>query len=39
MPTIQIRLPSESVMADICLCVRVTGVYTLVGLGLIIAFM
>jgi hypothetical protein len=31
--------PPESVMADVYLGVTVTGLYTLVGMGLIIAFM
>jgi hypothetical protein len=35
----QIKLEPESVMADVCLGVTVTGLYTLVGMGLIIAFM
>ena len=30
---------SERVMADVCLGVTVAGLYTLVGMGLIIAFM
>jgi hypothetical protein len=32
-------IESESVMADVCLGVAVTGLYTLVGMGLIIVFM
>jgi hypothetical protein len=35
----QINPQAESVMADIYLGVTVTGLYTLVGMGLIIAFM
>jgi hypothetical protein len=35
----QIKLPPESVIADVYLCVMVTGLYTLVGMGLIIVFM
>jgi hypothetical protein len=35
----QINLKSQSVMADVCLGVAVTGLYTLVGMGLIIVFM
>ena len=35
----QIKLEPESVMADVCLGVTVAGLYTLVGMGLIIAFM
>jgi hypothetical protein len=34
-----VKLPSEDVMADVCLGVTVTGLYTLVGLGVAIAFM
>jgi hypothetical protein len=30
---------SESVMSDICLGVAMTGLYTLVGMGLILVFM
>jgi hypothetical protein len=33
------KLPSDGVMADVCLGVTVTGLYTLVGMGLVIAFM
>lgn len=39
MPTRQIKFPSDSVMAAVFLGLTVTGLYTLVGLGLIIAFM
>jgi hypothetical protein len=39
MPGRQIKPQPESVMADVCLGVTVTGIYTLVGMGLIIAFM
>jgi hypothetical protein len=35
----QIKLPPDSVMADVCLGITVTSLYTLVGMGLIIAFM
>ena len=35
----QIKLEPEGVMADVCLGVTVAGLYTLVGMGLIIAFM
>jgi hypothetical protein len=35
----QINFQSESVMADVCLGVNVAGLYTLVGMGLIIVFM
>jgi hypothetical protein len=35
----QINLGSESVMADVCLGVAVTGLYTLVGMGLVLVFM
>jgi hypothetical protein len=33
------KLPSDGVMADIYLGVTVTGLYTLVGMGIVIAFM
>jgi hypothetical protein len=36
--TRQPKLPSESVMADLCLGIAVAGVNTLIGMGLIIAF-
>ena len=39
MPGRQIKPQPESVMADVYLGVTVTGLYTLVGMGLIIAFM
>jgi len=39
MPGKQLNFPSESIMADVCLGVTVTGLYTLVGLGIIIVFM
>jgi hypothetical protein len=39
MPGRQIKLQPESVMADVCLGVTVAGLYTLVGMGLTIAFM
>jgi hypothetical protein len=35
----QIKLQPESVMADVWLGVTVAGLYTLVGMGLIIVFM
>jgi hypothetical protein len=35
----QLKFQSENVMADICLGVTVAGLYTLVGMGLIIVFM
>jgi hypothetical protein len=35
----QIKPESGSVMADVCLGVAVTGLYTLVGMGIVIAFM
>jgi hypothetical protein len=35
----QINLQSESVMADVCLGITVAGLYTLVGMGLVIVFM
>jgi hypothetical protein len=38
-PDRQIKFQPESVMADVYLGVTVTGLYTLVGMGLIIAFM
>jgi len=39
MPGKQLNLSSEGVMADVCLGVTVTSLYTLVGMGLIIVFM
>jgi hypothetical protein len=38
-PVKQIKLPSESVRADLCLGLTVTGLYTLITMGLIILFM
>jgi hypothetical protein len=35
----QIKLQRESVMAEVCLHVSLTGLYTLVGIGLVIVFM
>jgi hypothetical protein len=35
----QITLEPERFMADVCLGVTVAGLYALVGMGLIIAFM
>lgn len=34
-----LKLPSEDVMTDVCLGVTLTGLYTLVGLGVAITFM
>ena len=39
MPGRQIKLQPESVMADVRLGITVAGLYTLVGMGLIIVFM
>jgi len=39
MPSNHIKLPSDSVMADVFLGVTVTGLYTLIGMALIIVFM
>ena len=39
MPGRRIKLQSESVMADVYLGIAVAGLYTLVGMGLIIVFM
>jgi len=39
MPGRQIKLQPDSVMADVLLGVTVAGLYTLVGMGLVIAFM
>ena len=38
-PTRHIKFPSDNFMADVYLGVAVTGLYTLVGMGLIIVFM
>jgi hypothetical protein len=38
-PGRKIKLQPESVMADVYLGVTVAGLYTLVGMGLIIVFM
>ena len=38
-PVKQIKLPSDSVRADLCLGLTVTGLYTLTTMGLIIVFM
>ena len=35
----QILFESESVIANVCLGVAVTGLYTLVGMGLLLVFM
>ena len=37
-PVKQIKLPSDSVRADLCLGLTVTGLYTLITMGLIILF-
>jgi hypothetical protein len=34
----RIKLPSESIPADICLGVAIAGVNTLIGIGLILVF-
>lgn len=34
-----IKIPSDGIVADVCLGVTVTGLYTLVGLGIVIVFM
>ena len=39
MPVKQIKLPSDSVRAELCLGLTVTGLYILTTMGLIIAFM
>lgn len=39
MPARDIKFPSDGVMAEVCLGVTVTSLYTLVGLGLVLAFM
>jgi hypothetical protein len=39
MPDRQTEIQSESVMADVYLGITVVGLYTVVGMGLIIAFM
>jgi hypothetical protein len=38
-PGRQIKLQPESVIANVCLGVTVAGLYTLVGMGLVIVFM
>ena len=35
----QFKVPSDGVMADVCLGVTVTSLYTMVGLVIIVAFM
>ncbi len=35
----QIKLPPDNVMADLYLGVTVTGLYILVGMGIVLAFM
>jgi len=39
MPVKQIKLPYDSVRADLCLGLTVTGLYTLTTMGLIILLM
>jgi hypothetical protein len=39
MPGREIKLQPESVMADVRLGVTIAGLYTLVGMGLVIVFM
>jgi hypothetical protein len=39
MPGRQIKFQADSVMADVCLGITVTGLCTLVGMGLIVVFM
>ena len=39
MPDRQTKIQSESVMADVYLGIAVAGLYTLVGMGLIIVFL
>ncbi|MCP1747342.1 hypothetical protein ABIF65_009290 [Bradyrhizobium japonicum] len=36
---VRIKLPADGVMADVCLGVTVTSLYTLVGLGVVLVFM
>jgi hypothetical protein len=38
-PARQIKITSDDVKADVCLCLTVTSRYTLVGLGMVVAFM
>jgi hypothetical protein len=38
-PDRETKLPPEGIMGDVYLGVAVTGLYTLVGMGLVIAFM
>jgi hypothetical protein len=38
-PAKLIKIPSEGVMADVRLGVTVTGLYAIVGLGIVIVFM
>ena len=38
-PARQIRMTSREVSADVRLCLTVTCLYTIVGLGLVVAFM
>jgi hypothetical protein len=38
-PARQIKVPSDGVMAEVFLGVTVASLYTLVGLGVIVAFM
>ena len=39
MPPSPIKLPPDGVMAEVCLGVTVASLYTLVVMGLVIAFM
>ena len=39
MPASPIKLPSDGLMAEVRLGVTVAGLYTFVGMGLVIAFM
>jgi hypothetical protein len=38
-PGRQIKLQPDSVMAHVCLHVTLTGLYTILGIGLVIVFM
>jgi hypothetical protein len=38
-PARPIKVPSDDVMAEVCLGVMVTSLYVLVGLGLVVVFM
>jgi len=39
MPARHSKLPSDGLMAEVCLGITVTGLYVLVGMGLMLAFM